>query len=747
MSDHRTVDFTPDYGEYSVMDLLQEYARKNPPAPRQMPAEPVFVVEKTPEPEPVSEPEAPPETAEEIAARSRQAAMNALGETLRKYRAEHPEPEPEPAPEPEPKPESEPVRPRVIKGEDGIITLQYDRPVSEAPEEAEDAPEEVPAEEPPSDAPAPERPKKLPSEPDKPSAVQRVLTPLVRRIATMLARRQMQTQEAANWPDPVDIRETPELRPGKAAKYYASLLGDLTLRLRIALGLTLVLAWIGFRLPMAGMLGRSLPLQAGVSLVLLLAVTMAALDVFSTGLRQLFDLQPGAEALASLSAFFAAVDAVAVLVTKTGSMPFCAIAAVALTAGLWGQRLTCRARRRTFLTAAATKTPSVLTTDGSETQRGSLLRSPRETADGIVRRSESQDFCATAYAAAAPFLLGASLLLAILASLGKSGGDLLHTFSALLCVSTSFAAFFAFPLPYAAASRRLRTAGAALAGYAGCADIGRNRRVVITDEDLFPPGTVKFSEINAAEGVFLGKVVSVTAALIEASGSGLTGLFRELTDRRGYRIPEVEEFFCHEGGGLSGLVGGERVFVGSAGFMNLQGIRLPQNMQTRNAVCTAVEGELVGVFVMEYIPVTSVQDALVTLLRGRTQTVFAIRDFNITPRMIGRLFRLPTEKFNFPSYRERYRLMGRAVQQESIDAVFSRAGMLPLVEAAEIGRKVYTACRLSAILALAGSVIGMLILFLLARAGSFDTASVGNLLLFMLLWSLPSVILSLGVNR
>ena len=262
---------------------------------------------------------------------------------------------------------------------------------------------------------------------------------------------------------------------------------------------------------MAGMLGRSLPLQAGVSLVLLLAVMMAALDVFSAGLRQLFDLKPGAEAVAALSAIFSAVDALRVLLGHGTALPFCAIGAASLTAALWGERLTCRAMRRTFTTAASTKNPSVLASAGTENSRTSLLRAPRDTVEGVVRRSESQDFCRTTYAAAAPFLIAGSLLLAILASVGEGGSGFLHTFSALLSVSASFAAFFAFPLPYAVASRRLRAAGAALAGYDGCADIGRNRRIVITDEDLFPPGTVKFSEINAAEGVFLGKVVSTTA--------------------------------------------------------------------------------------------------------------------------------------------------------------------------------------------------------------------------------------------
>ena len=772
MSERQNIpDLTPQYDEYSLASLLQEYARKN----RER-TETAAPVQETLEPQPASAAEPAPapaadyhaESAETIAERSRRAAMASLGEALRHYQSgADREPEPGASPEPEETDNTPPEtedRPRFSVGEDGVITLRYaqeepDRPRMRFASSPNEEPEALPPEEEPAgddeSSDEPSHPRRRTSESRTPrlSFRERFLAPAVRMIATRLARRQMQTAEAANWPEPLDIRETPELSPRKAAKYYASLLRPLTLRLRISLALTLILAWISLRLPMTGMLSRSVALQAGVSLALLLAVMITALDVVTAGLRQLFDCKPGAEALASVAALLSGVDAALVLFGQGDALPFCAIGAASLTAALWGEQLTCRALRRTFKTAAASHTPSVLTTGAvadpaqQDAESPGLLRSERDSVEGIVRRSESQDLCRTAYAAAAPFLLAAALVLSILASLGGNGSAFLHTLSALVSVSASFAAFFAFPLPYAIASRKLRSSGAALAGYDGCADIGKNRRIVITDEDLFPPGTMKFTEINVAEGVFLGKVVSSTAALLAASGSGVSALFDELVARRGYNIPPVEDFVCHEGGGLSGLVRGEQVLVGSAGFMNLMGIRLPQNLQTANSICAAISGELVGVFVVDYIPVTSVQDALVMLMRGRTQTVFAIRDFNITPRMIGRLFRMPTDNFNFPSFRERYRIVGASSGEGPVDAVISRAGMLPLVEAAEAGRKAYSTCRISTILSLVGAVIGMIIMFLLCRAGAFDTASAGNVLSFMALWSLPALILSLGQNR
>lgn len=677
---------------------------------------------------------------------------------------------PEPAAEPESA--QEPPKPRVTVGEDGVITLEYAQstvsesgddealegatmPFEPLPDRQTTASEsysfddEDPFSEERESRPQPSPRRRFSETQEPPSFLERFFTPVIRLFALRSARRQIQTAEAENWPEPVKIRETPELLPRKAAKFYSRLIGGIRLRCRIATFLCLFLAWISLQLPRAGLLGQSVPLQAGVCMILTLAVMMAALDVVTTGLRQLFELHPGMESLATLAAIFSCADAAAILCGQGENLPFCAVGAVALAVALWSQRLTCSALVRTFKTAADSRAPSVLVSEKSETKGSkSLLSTPRSDVTGIVRRSEEESFSQLAYAKAAPIFIIAALVLSIITCFSGDAGDFLHTFSALLSVSASFAAFFAFPLPYALAARRLRTVGAAIAGYSGCADIGKTRRIVINDEDIFPAGTMRFSEINIQEGVSTRQVVSYTASLIDASGSGAVKLFDELMTRRGFLMPRVDEFKCHEGGGLSGMVEGYRVLVGSAGFMNLMGIRLPQNLQSKSIICTAIDNELVGIYVIEYSPLTSVQEALMALMNGRTQAIFAIRDFNITPLMIKKLFRLPTDRFNFPSFRDRYRIAAESARKDApVDAVISRSGMLPLAEAAAAGRRLYSICRISTFLSLLGGGLGMAIMFLLCRTGSFDTATAGNVLSFMLVWALPELILSLGQNK
>ena len=210
----------------------------------------------------------------------------------------------------------------------------------------------------------------------------------------------------------------------------------------------------------------------------------------------------------------------------------------------------------------------------------------------------------------------------------------------------------------------------------------------------------------------------------------------------------VEHFEPHDGGGMTAMVDGDNVMVGGAAFMNLMGIRLPRKLSTKNSIYTAINGALVGIFAIEYRPTSSVQDALVVLLHSKLEPIFAIRDFNITPSMIKSRFKMPTDGFKFPSYAERYRISGAEPDQDSrVAAVLAREGMGPLVDAADRGRRGRAAVRAATAISAAGSIFGLIIMFLLCWTGAFDSASAGNVITFMLLWLIPLAIVVFGLER
>ena len=583
------------------------------------------------------------------------------------------------------------------------------------------------------------------------------LSPLVALLAALLIRRRQRAEgksaasQAAARAQEAETQPEPSLK--KASKYYLRAAVPYRLRFMACIPLCLILLYISLgygTLPMLGAM-KNLQVCAGMCLVLELSVMMLGLDVFTTGLLTLVRGRPGLEALVTCSCIFSALDALIILLGgPERGLPFCAVSALSMACALLSSRLRCRGLARSFRAAASAAEPWSVTAEEGVLENNAVLIKSRRSIRGFVRRSQEPDISEDAYSLAAPILLVAALVLAFLATVCRGqAGDFFHCLSALIAVSASFSAFLCFPLPFAVTARALAGSGAALAGWAGCADIGESRRIVVTDEDVFPPGNVLIDTIRILEGVYTDKVISYAGSVIAASGCGMAPAFIELMRRNGCAMQQVENFSCHKGGGLTAIVRGEQVFVGSSSFMNLMGIRLPQSQMSKTSVFVAISGQLVGVFAIRYVPTASVQEALVTLLRSRGgDPLFAIRDFNVTPLLIKQRFRMPTEGFAFPAFPERYRISALGASENALPAaLLSRNGLAGYVEAVQGGRRVYNACRLCLLVSLLGSVLGELLMFFLCAGASYDSATVSNMLIFMLLWLVPLIIVTLGLRR
>jgi len=588
------------------------------------------------------------------------------------------------------------------------------------------------------------------------SAKERFLSPIIALLALIALRRAQRTarQGAGEAAEDSQAEALPEPEPERAVRACAAQLMPLRLRGRIALVMSLIMIYLTYAasssLPLTGALGRSPRVLCLMLLILELTVMMAGLNVFTDGIVRLFRGRPDAQSLAACSCVLTVLDAVVLAAMNSGGfgLPLCAASAVGLTVAIWGEYWRVSALRRGFKVLTSSRNLYTVSGERGITKEAALLKS-RRSIRGFIRRSLEQDYSAGIFRLLTPMLLAASVVLGALAALVRHApAAIIHNAAMLLAASSAFSATLCFSLPFAFAARRFSQSGAAVAGWPGIRDIGRSRNVVITDTDVFPKGTLELGDIRILEGAFVDKVISSTASVIAASGSGLAVPFAELIRRNGYTISRVENFEPHDGGGMTAMVDGSSVAIGNTGFMNLIGVRVPQKLSTHNAVCTAINGALVGIFMVNYRATGGVQEALVTLLHSNLEPIFALRDFNITPQMLKKKFRLPADNFKFPSYSERFRISGAEPDASSrVAAAIAREGMEPLVDAAERGRRLYGAIRIGTLIAAVGCVFGLLMMFLLSWTKAFDASTSSNVITFMLLWLIPSVVITWGVNR
>ena len=540
----------------------------------------------------------------------------------------------------------------------------------------------------------------------------------------------------------------PDLPAGDLARRYSKGLKSLSVRGTLVLLLFLPALYLSVDLlPYPDLLTHQLRLwilAAAQGLAMLLG-----LDVLIGGLARPFRLEFGMDTLLVFAAAATLADALTmpILGLREGEMPYCAAIILGIALLLKGTARKRRGQRLACRTAASASHPYLVTLDeGKWNGRDTYTKWSGEPI-GFGRQMQASDGAQRIFQRIVPLLLIASLLLSIVASIGRGAPErLLWCLSAMLTASASLSGALCFSLPWLTLCRRLSQSGAAIAGWDGVTATGGSG-ILLNDTDFFPPGCVSLNGIKVFGDFPVDKVVSSTASLIKESGCGLDKIFHDLLRSQGCVYRRMSNFCCYEGG-LSAVIRNQQVLVGSAAFMHLMEIPLPPGLNVKNAVFCAIDGELAGIFALNYTLHGTLEPSLNSLIRNRITPVMATRDFNLIPAMLRQRFKLPVDKMEFPAAERRIELSDEDQEHSDIlTAVLCREGVAPYSEAVVGAARLRRAVRVSAVLASLGAVAGLLLAFYLTFVGSYASLSAGNLLVFLVMWLVPTPLISGMVNK
>jgi len=584
-------------------------------------------------------------------------------------------------------------------------------------------------------------------------------TGLFGRFASRLSRKDADDSEEESPKDKNSSRETDEDEPEGRYDEDAFAQDDMTLReaagrygkginryqtrgmLAILLSLVMLLfTALGQRgTDLPGIMGSAPGLTAAM-LVMLFVVMFLTADVLAIGVMDIVRRRLGPESLVAVAILASIINAVVIIRTGDASrgLPYFPVVAFALGTALLGIKATRNAMKNTLRTAAKGASPAVMSSKFDREDGSFVLFRSKTDPDGFIRKTQQMDFSEFAYTMAAPLLLVMSAVFALLAALGGGEGEIshfVHNFAAMTAVSATFTGALVYGLPYSLLARKLMKAGAALAGWGGAVEADEAAGVIVTDTDVFPAGTLSLAGVRILHEPDTQRVISYTASLIVESRCGLADVFAEVVRKHKYTFYSVKDLSTYEGGGIEATINGEQVRVGSASFMNLMGIRLDQTLNVKNAVFTAIGGELAGVFAINYVPQAAVQEALESLLHTKIHPLFAVRDFNITLLMLQSKFNISTDKIDFLTYAERFALSGMAPDERGRPfAILNREGLGPLTDVVVSGKRLRRTVVLNTILSMSSSVVGLLLLLWFFWVGTPESASVSNVFFYLAAW-------------
>ncbi len=543
-----------------------------------------------------------------------------------------------------------------------------------------------------------------------------------------------------------------EVTPTKAYRYFNKFVNDYRFRLRLSAVLCVISAWLALGLPVFGSL-KNPAVGAAMCLMMLLTVMLAGSDILASGFSALLRRQPSLHSLVFVSCMASVIDAMVIISTKGrgGYLPFCAVSAISMCFAIYGSLLYCRSQRLNFKTLEQCAEPLTISVDyGIVDEETTTVYRTIGHPEQYIHRSEEEDLAETVYGLAAPALLiGIPVLSLLAALLSKSMGDFFHIMAAMFAAAASFSALVAFPLPYFLTQRDLYATKSAIAGWTGAKEIGRVSTMIVTDRDLFPDETVAIKSVRIVDEVNPELTLSYFCSMIKESGSCLVPAFEQLAENNDCELRPVENFRCHEAGGLSGMIGPDEVLIASHSYMKLQGFRIPaRKKDSENALFMAANGHVIAYIVIDYKPIKSVRAGLESALRGSVEMIFAARDFNITPLLISKKFKSPTDTLRFPSYKQRYEITSHADSDTAVSAaVVSRKSFFSYAAVVEKARYLYRSVTLSVALSVVSSVMGIVLMFIMALTGAGAAVTVGRLLVFMLLWLVPTLALTVSITK
>ncbi len=537
-----------------------------------------------------------------------------------------------------------------------------------------------------------------------------------------------------------------------AAAEYVSRRKFLKLRALISMVIALIMGVAallfenGVQLPGIGDSVKNLTIL----LVLLqLIVMLLCVRILVRGVMDIVKLKPSGESLVAFSAAVTYISCLWCIIRGGENMgaPFCAIPAFAAAFAMWSEYRQLAAMALSLKSAAFSSAPTGLSCEFSESIETTLVKKLSGEPEGFYNNLVQEDMAESSYKTFAPFLIFASVLLGVVAAI-RSECSFIYCFSAVSAATAAFSALGVFAIPFSIAARKARAAGGAIAGWGGADEIYYADGVRITDKDLFPTGT-NISSVKIFENVSSDKVIRYTASLIMASGSGLSDIFSEFLKKQSLAMVKVEDFNCLEGG-ISAKIRGEEVICGSAACMSLVGIRVPQNLNMKNAVFTSINNTLVGVFAINYVPSKSVQKALNALIKSGMTLYFAVKDFNITPLMVQQKFQIPVEDIEYLPAKETYEMFKpKENRVPHASGVIGRDSLASVAEVVAGARRLRRITFLNTVISILSCVLGMVIMFFMCWNGTASSVSPTNLLEYMLIMEVVTILTSIiaGFNK
>lgn len=318
----------------------------------------------------------------------------------------------------------------------------------------------------------------------------------------------------------------------------------------------------------------------------------------------------------------------------------------------------------------------------------------------------------------------------------------------MLCVSVPFTALLTGNLPTLIFSKRMLTEGAMVAGYPSVRQFCDTSAVMMNACELFPKGCVKLEELVPFQQFRVEENLLMAAAVLREAMSPIAPVFDELVTEYGDELPAVESVMYEDKSGLVGWIGGERVLVGNTALMNRYHILLPETREPKRGrsaggiTYVAVAGQAIALLSLTYTAPKIAREQMQRAEHSGLAFIVSSPDPNVTAEMIAEEYELfyRSVKVMAPGYATEIDEVTSKVEETSRAYLSTRGRQTALARAVGgcIGLK--SNITLGIAIAMFGLALGLLLCATLVLYASVSQLSILELMIYILFWTVATLV-------
>jgi hypothetical protein len=357
---------------------------------------------------------------------------------------------------------------------------------------------------------------------------------------------------------------------------------------------------------------------------------------------------------------------------------------------------------------------------------------------------------------ASPLLLAfgavSSLLAWFIFKQGATGG--LTVFCVMMCMSSALTETLVGNLPLWRAARALSGEGAFVAGYASVEEFEDMNGVAVDANELYPAGAAVLHGIKAFNEGMIDAAILDAASIMSATDGVLKDVFLDTIGNKTQLLKPVSNVVCEDGQGLSAVVEGRTVLIGSRALLERHGVKLPSTdyeakfkNNNRDILYLARNNEAIAMFILSYRVSRSVSHWLSILAKKDLSLIVHTTDPNITAARIAKDYGYPETHLRIvpadlsPAY-----LKATAPRDAAPAYAMTLEGSRTRLRLVAALHTLRGSVRLGTILQVAGLVFGYALVAFLAFFGSIGAMGFAQLMLYQLFWTV-AIVATTSIHR